>query len=477
MTFLSSSSKTKGGAGSLPPGPAFKDGFRIAADGEFCPSEEVILRGPGGFMRNRLLIVSFFIVIRAAFATCFPLRAGQEAAAQEILDAVKTGDLAKIRQIVESDPKIVNVPNPAGETILFAAVGYGRPEIVGYVISRGAEVNRMNNFYMSPLHIACRRNPSVEIVKLLTDNGADVNAVSKYQGRPLDMAYENGDEAIIRYLISKGAEPTALEFETVRLADGIHRLAYPWGMRNNLVVLTGPDGALIVDTGFNKRALDAIRKIVNGFGRGGIRYVINSHSNWDHVGGNGLAPSESAIIGLVKLEELIRQGLLTRANRERQGSGGKSLRSPSILKFDGEEIELFPYPHLHSADDILIHFPKAKVLCMGDLLLSQSCPAIRDAEAYLDLLDKVLDVFPSDTIFVSGHGGDLNTAGLKKYRNDMAEMAGMVKKEFAAGRTAEEMIRMDLLKTYKSQYSQLDWLGPDSWIRTVVGGLHPPGRK
>ena len=33
------------------------------------------------------------------------------------------------------------------------------------------------------------------------------------------------------------------------------------------------------------------------------------------------------------------------------------------------------------------------------------------------------------------------------------------------------MIRVDLLKAYKSEYSHLDWLGPDSWIRTVVGGL------
>ncbi len=39
------------------------------------------------------------------------------------------------------------------------------------------------------------------------------------------------------------------------------------------------------------------------------------------------------------------------------------------------------------------------------------------------------------------------------------------------------MIRMDLLKAYKSKYSHLDWLSPDSWIETVVRGLHPTGKK
>jgi glyoxylase-like metal-dependent hydrolase (beta-lactamase superfamily II) len=228
------------------------------------------------------------------------------------------------------------------------------------------------------------------------------------------MAYENGDESVIRFLTSKGAVLTALEFETFKLADGLHRLAYPWGMRNNLVVSTGPNGALIIDTGFNKPALDAIRKIVAGFGRGDIQYVINTHSHWDHVAGNALAPSESAVIGLRKLEDLAREGRLAASDRRRQAPGGKSLPAPYLMKFNSEELEIIPYPGLHSDEDILVHFPKARVLCMGDLLLSQSCPA-------------------------------------------------------------EDMIRTDLLKSYKSEYSHLDWLGPDSWIQTVVHGLQSAG--
>lgn len=396
---------------------------------------------------------------------------GTAAGAQELLEAVKAGDLDKVRLIVERDPAAVNSPNPNGETILFGAVMLGRPEISAYLISKGADVNRMNNFHMAPLHLACRRGLPLEIVRLLVERGADVNAASKYQGRPLDMAYDRGDEPLIDYLTSKGAVPTPLEFETVKLAEGLHRLAYPWGMRNNLVVSTGPDGALVVDTGFSARALDAIRKVVAGFGRLGVRYVINTHSNWDHVAGNALAPSEEDVIGLGNMDAHVRRGLLTRPEGERRGPGGKTLPAPYLMKWNGEEIELIPYPGLHSDADILIHFPKAGVLCMGDLLLSQSCPAIGDATGYLELLDKVLDVFPPRTTFVSGHGRDLSAAGLRKYRADVAAMARLVREEYAAGRTAEDMVRADLLKAYKAEYSHLDWLGPDSWIRTVVRGL------
>jgi cyclase len=393
------------------------------------------------------------------------------ARAQELLEAVKSGDLDKVRQIVERDPAVVNSPNPNGETILFGAVALNRPEIAAYIISKGADVNRLNNSHMAPLHLACRRGLPIEMVRLLVEHGADVNAVSKYQGRPLDMATERRVGPVIEYLTSKGAVLTPLEFETVELAEGLHRIAYPWGMRNNLVVSTGPDGALIIDTGFSARAVDAVRKIVDRFGGPAIRYVINSHDHWDHVAGNALAPSEGAVMGLGNIETFVRQGLLTRSDRGRRGPGGKGLPPPYLMAWNGEEIEIIPCPGLHSESDILIHFPKAGILDMGDLLLSQSCPAIDDAEPYLEFLDKVLDVFPARTLFVSGHGRDLSSAELRTYRNDMAGMADLVRKGYAEGRSAEDMVRAGLLKAYKAEYSHLDWLGPDSWIRTVVRGL------
>lgn len=391
--------------------------------------------------------------------------------AQELQDAVKGGDLDRVRQIVERDSAVVNVPNPNGETILFSAVALNRPEIAAYIISQGADVNRLNNFHRAPLHLACRRGLPIEMVRVLVEQGADVNAVSKYQGRPLDMAYERHDEPVIEYLTSKGAVLTPIEFETVDLGEGLHRLAYPWGMRNNLVVSTGPDGALIIDTGFSTRAIETVRKTVDRFGGPGIRYVINSHAHWDHVAGNALAPSEEAVIGLGNIEDFVRQGLLIRSDRGRRGPGGKSLPPPYLMTWNGEVIEIVPCPGLHSEADILIHFPRAGVLDMGDLLLSQSCPAVDDAAAYLELLDKVLDVFPARTTFVSGHGRDLSSTELRTYRTDMAAMADRVRKEYADGRTADDMVRADLLKTYKTDYSHLDWLGPDSWIRTVVRGL------
>jgi glyoxylase-like metal-dependent hydrolase (beta-lactamase superfamily II) len=394
---------------------------------------------------------------------------------QEILDAVRTGDLAKVKPLVEKDPQLVNARNPNGQTILFAAVMSCSPEIIEYLISKGADVNARDGFYMTPLLIACRSGLPLATIRLLVEKGADVNSVAKYLGKPLDLAYENGDPAVTQYLTSKGAGFTPSEFETFRLTDNIHRIAFPWGMRNNLIVLSGKDGSLIVDTGFSKRSLETLKKTIAGFAGGDIKYVINTHSNWDHVVGNALAPSEAAILGFQKLTGGELRGIAIKSDKSLTGRSGLTLPAPYTMKFNGENIALIPYPGLHSPDDILIHFPKSNVVCMGDLLLSQSCPAIRNVAGYMELLEKVIDVFPAKTRFVSGHGRDLTAVGLKKYRNNLAEMIAIVKKNYAAGKTVEDMIRDDILKAYKDDYSQLDWLGPDAWLGNIVRYLQSDG--
>jgi cyclase len=394
--------------------------------------------------------------------------------AQELTTAVRAGDLAKVRELVERNPQIVNSPNANGETILFGAIASRHPGIIEYLITKGADINVQNNFHMAPLHIACARGLSLEIIKLLVERGADINAVSKYQGRPLDLAEDDGGTKVIEYLTSKGARSTPIEFEIVKLSSSLHRIAFPWGMRNNLLIFSGPTGTLVIDTGFSKRTVGAIRNTISGFARGEIKYVINTHLHEDHVSGNGLAPTDGAVISSERLGSAELRSLISRSEKPLTGRYGRSLPAPYMMKFNGENIALISFPGLHSAQDLMIYFPKDKVVAMGDLLLSQSCPAVENPTDYLDFLSKVIDVFPADTRFVGGHGRDLTMAGLNRYRDDLNAMVAVVKKNLADGKTVEDMIRADVLQAYKAGYSHLDWLGPDSWLRTVARSLQEP---
>jgi cyclase len=356
---------------------------------------------------------------------------------EEIYDLLRAGDLAGVRAMVAKDPNILRTRLWGGMTVLFPAIEFRKPEIVKYLVSAGA----------------------------------DVNAVAKYRGTPLDVALDAGDPAVIDLLRSKGARPTPLEFETFRLAENVHRVAFPWGMRNNVVVFSGPDGILVVDSGFSRHAVDALKRTIGGLAPGEIRYVISTHPHGDHVEGNGIVASEANVIDFEKLDGPALAGLVRKSDTPLRGPAGRELRGSYVLSFNGEDVRIIPNPGLHSQSDILIHFPKEKVLCMGDLLLSQNCPALQDVPGYMALLDTVLDVFPPETVFVSGHGKDLTAEGLGKYRDDLAGMIGLVREHYASGESAEDMVRKDELKAYKAEYSFLDWLGPDSWITSVCRAL------
>jgi len=169
---------------------------------------------------------------------------------------------------------------------------------------------------------------SVELVKLLIEKGVDVNTASKYGGQPLDIAYENGNNQIIEYLKSKGAQYTSLDFETKILSKDLLRITFPWGMRNNIIAFRGEEGLIIIDAGFSKRAVDAIKKTITEFDKGDIRYVINSHSHWDHIAGNsGLVSTDDAVIGLKMIIDDSLQQIISKCDKPMVGRSGLTLPS------------------------------------------------------------------------------------------------------------------------------------------------------
>jgi glyoxylase-like metal-dependent hydrolase (beta-lactamase superfamily II) len=143
----------------------------------------------------------------------------------------------------------------------------------------------------------------------------------------------------------------------------------------------------------------------------------------------------------------------------------------------GADIKLIPRPGLHSDADLIVYFPAERVVDMGDLLLSESVPAVTDIAGYLVFLDDVLDVFPENANFVSGHGRDLDAAGVRAYRDTLKAMVEIIRTNVAAGKTAEEMVKDEVLKPYKAQYSLLEFLLPDTVIPRVVTALQQGSLK
>ena len=97
----------------------------------------------------------------------------------EISNAARARDIDAVRQFVESNPERINesfehVGDGEGLNLLTVAIGrHTSIEMVRYLISRGADVERRNS-NITPLYCACFL-PDAEAMALLLQAGANVN--------------------------------------------------------------------------------------------------------------------------------------------------------------------------------------------------------------------------------------------------------------------------------------------------------------
>ena len=359
------------------------------------------------------------------------------ASRQSVFDAARTGNLERLKVLVDADPRAVEARMLMGATPLHLAAAADQRPAVEYLISKGGRIN---------------------------DEG-------RHCGTPLDMAYESGRPEVVAWLESKGARFTPLGFDVSLLTPRAHRIRFPWGMMNNVVVFSTSEGAVVVDSGFSTRAVGELKGLVTGFSPQGVRYLVNSHLHGDHVAGNALAPSPAAVVTAPTLAHPPAGLAIAPRAEPWKGRSGRTLPAGFGWRVGDTDLVVIPRPGLHSDADLLVYSPRDAVVAMGDLLLSESVPALDDLTGYLAFLDDVLDVFPEGTTFVSGHGRDLDAKGVRAYRDDLAAMMEIVRTNLAAGRTIEQMAEDDVLKAFKPRYSLLAFLPVDAVIPRAAATL------
>jgi len=123
---------------------------------------------------------------------------------KEIRNAIKVGNVEKVRQLIDTDKEILNLMTPFG-TWLHVAASHGNLEIVKYLIDSGLDVNiKGGTFKASAINRAASEGHQ-EIVKYLIDCGAELD-VSEPDRNPLFAAIYGGHKEIAQLLIDHGID-------------------------------------------------------------------------------------------------------------------------------------------------------------------------------------------------------------------------------------------------------------------------------
>lgn len=263
------------------------------------------------------------------------------------------------------------------------------------------------------------------------------------------------------------AQATPEKADVVQLSGPVYRVTFPYQLQTNIGVSTGKDGILLVDTGTKEKARE-LRTIVQDLDNGVVKYVINTHLHGDHAGGNAVCAKSATLIDGLNLDQCMSYGIIFPGNGDLSGDAGNGFETFYSLNFNGETIQIIPYPGLHSDTDLIVYFSSSGVAHLGDLLLTQSFPAVGShVKEYLDFLSKVIEVFPRDTLFIGGHGRDVTWNEVEQYRKMVLTTIAKVKGEIDKGKTIEEMKTSNVLEEWKSWGEFLSFLNADYWIESI----------
>ena len=114
-----------------------------------------------------------------------------------LIYAAESDNLELVKWLVEHGAD-VKEKIQYGETVLMNAAGNGNLEMVKWLIEHGANVKEKDNVYnMSILHLAAGSG-NLELVKWLIEHGADINAKGRHSNTVLHLAADSGNLELVK---------------------------------------------------------------------------------------------------------------------------------------------------------------------------------------------------------------------------------------------------------------------------------------
>jgi cyclase len=212
------------------------------------------------------------------------------------------------------------------------------------------------------------------------------------------------------------------------------------------VVLASTDGYLLVDHP-ESAANPAIQKALEGLGgRRPVKFLLNTHWHYDHVGGNAIYGPEAIIVA----QENVRKRLITRQtpywSPKPIGPSPErawpviTFRDMVTVHFADEDVEMDHYANGHTDCDSVVYFRHANVVDVGDLFWSKGNVAGgADIEGIARSLSHVLDRINDNTVIITGHTEISNRRDLAQYVQLLNETIALVRREIAAGKSEKEI--------------------------------------
>jgi cyclase len=227
----------------------------------------------------------------------------------------------------------------------------------------------------------------------------------------------------------------------------------------NIVVFAGPDGYLLVDHP-EPAANPAVQRVLDGMGERPVKFLLNTHWHYDHVGGNAIYGPEAIIVA----QENVRKRLRTKQTPfwahapigpyPQRAWPVITFRDILTIHFAGEDVELDHYANGHTDGDSVVYFAHANVVAVGDIFLGKgSVIGSADIQGIIRSLSAVLRRTNGDTVIITGHSEMSNRRELAQFVQLLNETVALVRQEIAGGKSEKEVAEAGLPAIWKPWFA------------------------
>lgn len=240
--------------------------------------------------------------------------------------------------------------------------------------------------------------------------------------------------------------------------------ADPWKikmLRNDIGIFTEKGGTIgfmlskkgivVVDAEFPEQAQHLISELKKRSEKS-FHLLINTHHHGDHTSGNiefkGLVPHVVAH----ENSKINQQNVAVKNKTE-----DKQLYPDQIFtdtwktSLGREKIKAHYFGAAHTNGDAIIHFEHANIAHMGDLIFNRRYAFVdrsagANIKSWIQVLNKTLNTFDDETIFIFGHAFDPekvtgNKEDIKAMQNYLSKLLQFVESEIKLGKAKEEIVK------------------------------------
>ncbi len=239
------------------------------------------------------------------------------------------------------------------------------------------------------------------------------------------------------------AAPLKLE----KISERLYQILGGRGANGGLYI--GDNGVLVIDTKQTQESVDLTIKEIRKITDKPIKYIVNTHSDGDHVMGNQFFPQTVTIIAH---ENCRKEFLHPRSNGKPSAWENPKLAPflPSITFSDkleiylgSKKIELSYFGIGHTTGDIVLYFPEEKTAFIGDQIFMGRPQLIHSYKggnsfAHVKTLTKMLDNLEAEQ-FCSGHSEPIDRNTVKHHIEEMKQLQGKIKSHIEQGKNLEEI--------------------------------------